>query len=84
MIKKILFIIWRIAYMNKVREALKPRGRVAIIEFRPNDNSPGPPSDMRLSPKQVIQELDAAGFKLVKNYEFLPREYFLIFSLVNG
>ncbi len=74
----------RIAYMKKVRETLKPRGRVAIIEFRPHDNSPGPPSDMRLSQNQVIQELDAAGFKLIKRHEFLQREYFLIFSLANS
>jgi hypothetical protein len=25
-----------------------------------------------------------AGFRMVKRYEFLPREYFLIFSMTKG
>lgn len=74
----------RTAYMEKIIPALKSGGRVAIIEFRPDNMSPGPPPDIRLSPKQVIEELDAAGFRLVKKFEFLPREYFLIFSIANS
>lgn len=72
----------RIVYMQKVRKVLKPNGRVAIIEFRPGKVAPGPPSDIRLSSKQIIQELRAAGFKLIQDHDFLPREYFLIFAPV--
>ena len=71
----------RIDYMKKIKTALKPGGRVAIIEFLPGLMTPGPPMEMRLQPEQVIQELSAAGFTLVKSYDFLPREYFLIFAL---
>jgi predicted methyltransferase len=73
----------RIDYMKKIKTALKPGGRVAIIEFLPGLMTPGPPMEMRLQPEQVIQELSAAGFTLVKSYDFLPREYFLIFALTD-
>lgn len=69
----------RIGYMKKVRKILKPGGRVAIIEYRPNAAAIGPPKEMRLSPEKVIKELAAAGFTLVRRHNFLPREYFLIF-----
>ena len=70
----------RISYMKKIKKALKPGGRVAIIEFHPDYLTPGPPLDMRLYPEQVIQELSPAGFSLIRSYDFLPKEYFLIFK----
>jgi len=69
----------RISYMQKIRKILKPGGRVAIIEYRPNAVAIGPPREMRLPPEKVIEELAAAGFTLVRRHNFLPREYFLIF-----
>ena len=73
----------RIDYMKKIKTALKPEARVAIIEFLPGLKTAGPPMEMRLQPEQVIQELSAAGFTLIKSYDFLPREYFLIFALTH-
>jgi len=69
----------RVDYMRKVRRILKPGGRVAIIEYRPGATVVGPPLEMRLSSEQVKGELAASGFTLGKEYDFLPREYFLIF-----
>ena len=69
----------RVDYMRKVRRVLKPGGRVAIIEYRPGATVVGPPPEMRLSSEQVKGELTASGFTLGKEYDFLPREYFLIF-----
>ncbi len=69
----------RMDYMKKVRRVLKPGGRVAIIEYRPEATVVGPPVEMRLSSEQVKGELAVSGFTLEKEYDFLPREYFLIF-----
>jgi len=69
----------RVDYMRKVRKLLKPGGRVAIIEYRPEATAVGPPIDMRLSSEQVKRELAGSGFTLENEYDFLPREYFLIF-----
>jgi ubiquinone/menaquinone biosynthesis C-methylase UbiE len=73
----------RVAYMKTARQALKNKGRVAIIEYRMDAKEPGPPRKYRLSEQQVIAELEAAGFRLVERFSFLPREYFLVFGLAD-
>jgi arsenite methyltransferase len=70
----------RVAYMEKVRRALRPAGRVAILEYRPDWKGAGPPHADRLAPEQVIEELAAAGFALREEHPFLPRHYFLVFA----
>ena len=68
----------REAYFRKLRGALKPDGRVAIIDFR-MDSPEGPPKAARLTPQAVEQEMKAAGYRLVEQHDFLPRQYFLVF-----
>jgi ubiquinone/menaquinone biosynthesis C-methylase UbiE len=74
----------RIDYMGRVQRVLRPRGRVAILEFRPEAPGPGPPVDVRLDPDQIVGELAAAGFVLVERHDFLPRQSFLIFLCEEG
>ena len=70
----------RVPYMRKVTRALAPGGRVAILEYRPETDEPGPPRAMRLDPQQVIDELASASFTLVARHEFIDRQYFLVFE----
>jgi len=69
-----------IDFMKKIKLALKPKGRLAILEF--SDESPiGPPVQVRLPVDLVINELKQAGFTLSQRHTFiLPYQYFLIFS----
>jgi SAM-dependent methyltransferase len=69
----------RVDYMQKIRSALKPEGRVAILEYRLDADAPGPPRDRRLAEATVIAEMQAAGFIPIQSFDFLPREYFLVF-----
>jgi ubiquinone/menaquinone biosynthesis C-methylase UbiE len=71
----------RPAYMRKVRDVLKKDGRAAILEYRPDAEGAGPPLEVRLPEAQVIGELEAAGFRLQRRFDFLPRQYFLVFGL---
>jgi len=70
----------RIAYMEKVRRVLRPSGRVAILEYRPDWEGAGPPPTDRLRPEIVTQEMAAAGFDLREQHDFLARQYFLVFA----
>ncbi len=68
----------RIEYFTKLRASLLPKGRLAIIDFKA-DSPSGPPIQHRISPEKVTKELNAAGYSLAETYDFLPRQYFLIF-----
>lgn len=73
-------IVERAEYMTRVREALRPGGRVAILEYRPEFRGLGTPSEYRLPASQVVAEMEAVGFELRTRYEFIDRQYYLIFE----
>ena len=66
-------------YFARLRASLKTGGRVAIIDFR-IDSPEGPPRAARIAPEQVKAELARAGYTLVGEHGFLPRQYFLVFG----
>ena len=69
----------RTPYFAKLKEMLRPNGRLAIVDF--NMASPsGPPREHRIAPERVMAELAAAGYRLVETHTFLPRQYFLVFQ----
>jgi SAM-dependent methyltransferase len=65
-------------YFARLRGSLKPGGRVAIIDFRP-DAPMGPPRNARIAAEKVKAELKAAGYSLAEEHGFLPNQYFLVF-----
>lgn len=63
-------------YFAKLRAALKPGGRVVIVDFH-EDAKKGPPRKHRLSSAQVSKEAEAGG--LVRKSEArLPEQYVLV------
>lgn len=68
----------REAYFRKLRDALKPGGRIAIIDFR-MESPAGPPKSARIAPDAVKAEMRKAGYMLIEEPGFLPNQYFLIF-----
>jgi SAM-dependent methyltransferase len=69
----------RSRYFRNLRASLKPGGRVAVIDFR-MDSPDGPPKAARIAPQRVIDELEAAGYGLARQHDFLPNQYFLVFQ----
>jgi SAM-dependent methyltransferase len=66
-------------YFRQLQNALKPGGRLAIIDFR-MDSREGPPKAARIAPEQVKNELKRAGYGLAQEHGFLPNQYFLVFQ----
>ena len=68
----------RTDYFKSLISSLKPGGRVAIVDFRP-ESPVGAPKHMRLSIDQIRNEMTAAGYAPAGAFDFLPRQNFLLF-----
>ncbi|HEY8066873.1 MAG TPA: class I SAM-dependent methyltransferase [Methylosinus sp.] len=69
----------RTQYFTALKSSLRPKGRLAIVDFKA-DSPDGPPVEHRIPPEKVTKELDAAGYSLVEKHDFLPRQYLLIYQ----
>jgi len=67
--------------MQKVRTALKPGGRVALVEFRGEDPKLMIKAVHKMTEKQVIAEMTAVGLRHVKTVRTLPIQHLTIFEL---
>ncbi len=73
----------RTTYFHNVTSALRPGGRIAIIDYY-HDARSGELSfpKTHLVPRDVVvKELAAAGYELLTEHTFLSRQYFLEFAL---
>jgi len=70
-----------ITMMRHVRSALKPDGRVVLVEFRKEDPSVPIQPLHKMSVQDVRLELEPLGFKFQRSIEFLPWQHILIFTV---
>jgi arsenite methyltransferase len=70
----------RPAFLNNIIPALKPGGKVVIIDFYTRPLPVGPPLWAKLSAEEVKEDFVKEAFKLDKQLTFLPYQYFLIFT----
>jgi len=75
----------RVDYYRKVHRALKPGGRLAVIDSLPaasldaGEHSEGG----QVARNVTVREAQDAGFRLVAEPKFLTRQNFLIFQRAN-
>ncbi|HVN06627.1 MAG TPA: class I SAM-dependent methyltransferase [Bryobacteraceae bacterium] len=73
----------RAAYYPKLAKALKPGGRIVVIEFYKKPLPLGPPVSMKISEREMVDEMKAAGFRQTRSFDFLPYQYFMVFERAN-
>jgi ubiquinone/menaquinone biosynthesis C-methylase UbiE len=66
--------------MEGIVQALKPGGRVVLLEYRKENPMIMIKSLHKMTQKQVKKELQAVGLKWQETKEFLPEQHFLVFS----
>jgi ubiquinone/menaquinone biosynthesis C-methylase UbiE len=69
-----------VALLRNVALALKPGGRLGIVEFTMAGGGPGPPMEERVDPERVIREAGEAGLRLIARPNMLRYQYMLVFT----
>jgi ubiquinone/menaquinone biosynthesis C-methylase UbiE len=70
-----------VALLKNVARALKPRGRLGIIDFKSSGGGgPGPPAEDRVTAEVIVADAAQAGLRLQAQEDFLPFQYLLVFT----
>src|SRR5215510_6863601 len=69
-----------VTMMKHIQNALKPGGRVVLVEFRKEDPRVPIQPLHKMSVEEVRSELEPLGFKFQRALEFLPWQHILIFT----
>jgi SAM-dependent methyltransferase len=65
-------------FVRKLRDALKPDGRLVLIEFRREDPRVPIREEHKMSVEQVREELGADGFRIVRVIDVLPWQHIIV------
>ena len=68
------------AMLQRLREALKPDGRLVLLEYRKEDPSIPIRLEHKMTVAEARMEVEAEGFTLSRVDESLPRQHILIFN----
>lgn len=68
------------ATLAQIRAALKPNGRLALVEYRGEDPKVDIKPDHKMTLDQIRKELAANAFSFVANDESLPEQHIVMFA----
>jgi ubiquinone/menaquinone biosynthesis C-methylase UbiE len=68
-------------FLQRLKEALKPGGRLVLLEFRKEDPKIPILEVHKMSVAEVKQELDAEGYEIDKVIETLPWQHVIVLKL---
>jgi len=71
----------RVDYFKTTSRCLKKNGRVVIVDFYKKQMAIGPSPSHSVSKEVVLEEMKAAGYKLLRDKDFLQYQYYLEFGL---
>lgn len=83
MVDTIHYIRDRVSYARKLRQALAPQGRLAIIDFRHDPQAQrefAPPLEQQVPRETLDGEMAAAGLQILMAFDFLPEQYFVVYG----
>lgn len=69
----------RVDYFRSLASSLRPGGRVAILDFHPRGFFSGM-FGHRIGKDEVRGEMEAAGYRLMNDYDVVDRQHFQIFE----
>ena len=69
-----------VTMLKAMRKSLRPEGVIVLVEFRAEDPKVPIKPLHKMSKEQILKELPANGFKLVKDYDKLPWQHMMFFG----
>jgi ubiquinone/menaquinone biosynthesis C-methylase UbiE len=66
--------------LQRIREALKPGGRLVLLEYRAEDPDVPILPDHKMTKAQVRLEVEHEGFTQQRVYDDLPRQHLIVFT----
>lgn len=66
--------------LRAMRKALKPDGRLVLVEFRMEDPQVPIKLEHKMSKEQILKELPPNGFKLAREFDDLPWQHVMWFA----
>ena len=69
-----------VTLLKNVARALKPQGKLGIVDWTPGNGGPGPAADQRVDPNTIIQAARAAGLQLISRDDIPPFVFLLVFG----
>jgi len=65
--------------LDRIRESLKPNGRLVLIEYRGEDPAVPIRPEHKMTLKQVQAEVQPEGFRFDQSIEILPQQHIIVF-----
>ena len=66
--------------LKEIHRVIKPAGTFAVIEYKKISSKPGPPIEVRITPKQVEKKVAPYGFSFLKTVEIGAFNYLSFFE----
>ncbi len=66
----------RVTMLSNLARALKPQGRLGVVDFKLEGAGPGPATEERVSPDVVVKDAQGAGLRLIRRRRSCRIRYF--------
>lgn len=66
------------AVLRETHRILKNKGIIFIVDWKKEDMSEGPPTNIRYLPEQIIKQLQETYFKNINVFREMPKHYLIV------
>lgn len=69
----------RISYLRKIRDGLKPGGKLIVVDYKSGDLPVGPNEEEKIQANDAVAEMERAGFRIIdKDLTSLQYQYIIV------